>query len=327
MDIKVELEKKIVIYTVIVGDYDYLKDPEFVMENCDYICFTDNPNLCSEIWQIKLLDNTNLDDTRWNRKYKILPHKYLSDYEWSIYIDGNVRLIGDMREYILNESKGKPMLCLRHSSRNSLYEEAEECIKFHKDNEKTILNQIEGYKKEGYKGDNGLTVNNILVRNHMNPIVIKVMEDWWHEVETKSCRDQLSFRYVCWKNNFECDISELKCWKSPYWLNPGIHTSDIKKVEKELIEHIQLEDFYEYKIKEQEKYIKLKEQELKDANTLLGWKQQELKDANTQLEWKKQELKDANTRCEWKEQELNLIKNSKRWKLVNMFRGRNKNKN
>ena len=99
-----------------------------------------------------------------------------------------------------------------------------------------------------------------------------------------------------------------------------IYTSEIKEVEKELIEHIQLEDFYEYKIKGNEKYINLKEQELKDVNTQSGWKEQELKDANTQLGWKEQELKDANTQLGWKEQELYLIKNSKRWRVFNLFR-------
>lgn len=326
MNIKEELEKKIVVYTVIVGDYDYLKDPEYIMENCDYVCFTNNRRLESEIWKIVYIENSELDPTRWNRKYKILPHRYLSQYQWSIYVDGNVRLIGNLREYVQNESKGSPMLCLRHSTRESLYDEAEECIKFHKDNEEVIRKQIEGYKREGYKADNGLTVNNILVRKHMEPDVIELMEAWWSEVEKKSCRDQLSFRYVCWKKNFECDISDLKCWKSKYWLNPGIHTSKIENVEKELIDHIQQEAFYEYKIKEQDDRLKKyeqqlvrQEQELKDANIQLGWKEQELKDANTQLGWKEQELKDANIQLGWAEQELKLIKESKRWKLVNLL--------
>ena len=28
------------------------------------------------------------------------------------------------------------------------------------------------------------------------------MEDWWKIVSTQSKRDQLSFNYVAWKNNF-----------------------------------------------------------------------------------------------------------------------------
>ena len=100
-------EKRIVVYTVIMGDYDYLKDPEYVMENCDYICFTNNPDLKSDIWEIRYDSNTELDNTRWQRRHKVLAHEYLPDtYEWCIYVDGNVRITGDLRKYINLESGG-----------------------------------------------------------------------------------------------------------------------------------------------------------------------------------------------------------------------------
>ena len=120
--------------------------------------------------------------------------------------------------------------------------------------------------------------------------------------------------YVCWKNKFDYDEADLKCWRSKYWSNPGIHTSDIKVVEDELIDHLQLEDYYLYQIKEKEEYIKLKEQELKDARTYIGWKEQELKDSKTQLSWKEQELKDARTYISWKEQELKDANTQLQWK-------------
>lgn len=40
--------KKIVIYTAFTGNYDNLKEPEYIDENCDYVCFTDNPNIKSK---------------------------------------------------------------------------------------------------------------------------------------------------------------------------------------------------------------------------------------------------------------------------------------
>ena len=67
----------------------------------------------------------------------------------------------------------------------------------------------------------------------MDPQVIELMKIWWNEVEQKSRRDQLSFNYGCQKKLLQYDVSELKCWKSPYWMNLGIHTSDIRAVEKE----------------------------------------------------------------------------------------------
>ena len=77
---------KLVIYTVIIDGYDTLKEPEFLDENCDYVCFTNDKKLTSEIWQIRLIEETHLDNTRLQRMYKILPHRFLSEYEYSIYI-------------------------------------------------------------------------------------------------------------------------------------------------------------------------------------------------------------------------------------------------
>lgn len=301
---KLGVPKNIVVYTVIMGDYDYLKDPEYIMENCDYICFTNNPDLKSDIWQIRYDADTQLDDTKWQRRHKVMVHEYLPEYEWSIYVDGNVRIIGDFRKYIREESKGASMLCLKHPDRDNAYDEAEECIRLGKDNPEIIRKQMEGYRKEGYQADNGLAVTNVLVRKHMQSEIIKLMEIWWKEIETKSRRDQLSFNYACWKAGFKYDVSEMKCWKSEYWMNPGIHTSEIKLCEYELIEHLQLEAYIKYLLNEKDKYIALKEQELRDANTQLEWKEQELRDANTRYEWKEKELEDANIRYGWKEQEL-----------------------
>ena len=39
-------------------------------------------------------------------------------------------------------------------------------------------------------------------RKHNETNVIETMEDWWTEIKHHSRRDQLSFNYTAWKNNF-----------------------------------------------------------------------------------------------------------------------------
>ena len=289
---------RLVIYTVIIDGYDTLKEPEFLDENCDYVCFTNDKKLTSEIWQTRLIEDTHIDNTRLQRMYKILPHRFLSEYEYSIYIDGNVRIIGSFRDFVKKEWRGASLLGLKHPSRDNVYDEAEACINFNKDDPEIIRKQIEKYKSEGYMADNGLTVNNIIFRKNNDQQLIKVMEDWWEEIQNNSRRDQLSFCYVCWKNHFKYDVSELKCYRSDYWLNPGIHTDNIRDVEKELIDHIQQVDYYQYLIKEKELYISLKEQEYKEAiflkeqmhESVLAQKEQEKIEA---LALKKEEYENA----------------------------------
>jgi hypothetical protein len=65
-----------------------------------------------------------------------------------------------------------------------------------------ITRQLEQYRSEGFPVNYGLTENNVLIRRHNDPTIIKLMEDWWRELLAQSRRDQLSFPYVAWRNNF-----------------------------------------------------------------------------------------------------------------------------
>lgn len=265
---------RLVIYTVIAGNYDTLKDPEFIDENCDYVCFTDSGELASGIWQVRMMEDAGLDSTRHQRMYKVLPHRFLPEYEYSVYVDGNVRITGSLRDFVRNQWKGAPLLGLKHPSRDNVYDEAEACINLGKDDPGIIRRQIARYRSEGYRADNGLTVTNIMFRRHKDKRLVKVMEDWWDEIRENSRRDQLSFCYVCWKNHFEYDVSDLKSYRSEYWMNPGIHTDSIRDVEVELIDHIQQADYHEYLIREKDRCIAQKEQEKAEA---VAAKEQEFK--------------------------------------------------
>lgn len=104
-----------------------------------------------------------------------------------------------------------------------------------------------------------VTANSMIFRKNKDEKLMKVMEDWWDEILNNGRRDQLSFCYVCWKNNFEFDVSELKCYRSDYWLSPSIHTDNIREVEKELIDHIQFADYLQNIIKEKNKCLSFTE--------------------------------------------------------------------
>ena len=89
-----------VIYTTIFGEYDTLINPHFIDKGWDYICFTDNENLSSDVWEIKKCTPYYTDLTRSAKRYKILPHRFLKDYEYSIFIDGNLTVRGNIDQLI-----------------------------------------------------------------------------------------------------------------------------------------------------------------------------------------------------------------------------------
>lgn len=207
---------KKVVYTAITGNFDDLLIPEYVNEDWDYICFSDT-DIKSDFWQIKKMDDSDLDIVRKAKKYKILPHIYLSEYDYSIYIDGNFVIIGDMNEYVNKYVTTAPMLCLTHPERNCIYDEAEACISLKKDSKNIIRAQINKYLVEKYPKNNGLIAGGILFRKHNDQVIKDVMNAWWNEIKSHSYRDQLSFNYVCWKKYFEYDICGLSCWGNEYF--------------------------------------------------------------------------------------------------------------
>ena len=208
---------KKVVYTAITGDYDELFTPVYINDNWDYVCFTDNNNLKSDFWQIRKMKDLKLDKVKKARNYKILPHLYLQEYQYSLWIDGNFRIIGDIDEYIRRFSKDKSMLCFVHPERKCIYDEAEVCIKLNKDSDEIIKKQIKEYQSENYPENRGLIASGILFRKHNDPIIINLMNKWWDELKLHSFRDQLSFDYVCWKKSFDYDKCDLCCWETEYF--------------------------------------------------------------------------------------------------------------
>lgn len=228
---------KIAIYTSIFGGYDELYDNQYPIEGVDYICFTDS-NIKSNTWKIIKSTPIYTDPNRNAKKYKILPHRYLPEYDYSIWIDGNLRVISDIRPLC----SGNPHKVYDHmkvvDKRNCIYEEAafilnagernykerpDRGMLCWKDNPSLIKKQINKYISEGYPRDNGLATNPILVRNHNNSEVIKNMEDWWEEIKYFSKRDQLSFNYIAWKNKYNFSYLEGDSRNNKYFISMGKH--------------------------------------------------------------------------------------------------------
>lgn len=209
----------IVIYTAIFGNRDKLQDPEFVPPNVDFVCFTDQ-NFTSKIWNIKKVAPPIPSDlTRSNREFKLLAHKFLPEYSYSIYIDGNIIVIDDVTELIqfyLKDANMAAFDCAMYSylPSASVHEQAERLLSPGQEQRNgvardEILNQLKVYEEEGFPDNNGCIMGMLLVRRHNQPDVIAAMEAWWNEVMARTKRDLLSFNYVAWKHNFKFNYIPL----------------------------------------------------------------------------------------------------------------------
>ena len=234
------MKNKIVIYTTIFGGKDNLIEPEFIPDGCDFVCFTDQ-DFISDTWKIKRVKPEFEDPNRSAKIYKILPHKYLLEYEISIWIDGNLLVRGDVNKLINDYLKNNNLAAFSHNKhtkrwkklfwvknaedcRDCIFDESGYLLKIgedgkYKDNADLIRIQIEKYRNEGYPENNGLIVGMIILRKHNESDVVKTMEDWWQEIENGSRRDQLSFNYVAWKNKLNFVYMKGDSRRNKYFLH------------------------------------------------------------------------------------------------------------
>lgn len=218
------MQNKKVIYTAIFGGKDDLNEPLFLPAGFDFVCFTDNKNLQSKHWNIRVVEPLFSDPVRNARYHKIMAHKVLPEYDQSIWIDGNMVVQGDCNKLVKKYLSQHSFATYDHSkqkrrlwrmfwitdkklARDCVYDELQSLILrteqgIYMDDVVTMKNQVARYAKEGYPKHNGLAVTMVLLRNHHDPEVIELMNAWWNELSSGSRRDQLSFNYVAWKLNF-----------------------------------------------------------------------------------------------------------------------------
>jgi GT2 family glycosyltransferase/glycosyltransferase involved in cell wall biosynthesis len=193
-----------VVYTAIVGHYDELKAPAVIADDWDYICFSDAPIEAPYPWRIFGIDYFNMDPKRVSGYLKTHPHIYLSEYEWSVWVDANIKL-GTDPLFFLNvvNTEGARVGSYLHQDRDCLFEEAMEVVRRRKDDAEVVKEHINRYRNERFPRNFGLYETNVLLRKHNDPMVRKLDVEWWKEIDSGSRRDQLSLTYVLWKHDFK----------------------------------------------------------------------------------------------------------------------------
>jgi len=232
---------KKVIYTSVFGcseeDNYHLHSPEVSLEGWDFICFTDDTNFKSDIWEVRLVKPLYDDGARNAKRYKLKPHVYLRDYDISIWHDIEVKITKDVDSLVDEMLKDNNLAILNHelcgrtvsgnlNVRKCVYEEAEfiqwlgdnNPKKKYKDNMDIIHSQVDKYKKEGYPKNNGLARTTVILMRHNEDDVKRQMNAWWEEMKYGSRRDQISFNYSAWKNDFKFNYMQEDIDDNPYFL-------------------------------------------------------------------------------------------------------------
>ena len=207
---------RIAVYTVIINGYDNLLEPKFVADNCDYYLISDGvkpPE--NSVWKQRNIPDSikeellNMNPTYVNRYLKMLPHLVFPDYDYSVYLDGNIQIITDPTEFI-NRLPKCGVSIHKHITRDCVYDEADAIILQKKAPEKPMKELVKFLKKEKMPRNYGMLECGVLVRDHKNPQCIQIMEDWWKMFQRFPYRDQMLLPYVLYKLGIKPDeISNL----------------------------------------------------------------------------------------------------------------------
>jgi hypothetical protein len=207
----------ITVVTALFGGRLELLEPGFASADVAFVAFTDDPDVRSRWWTVKLVPrDSGTTPRRQAKRYKVLPHEYLPHSEYSLWIDSDVSLAVDPNDLVARHLKDSDLALFTHPWRDCIYDEAEVCADIGLDSPERIRRQIERYRSEGYPPRNGLHACRILLRRH-TPAIRALNEAWWAEITRDSVRDQISFGYVCWRLGVAVRLLPGMAYENPFF--------------------------------------------------------------------------------------------------------------
>ena len=174
----------------------------------DYLMFTDQDLPVNSVWSkvdiTQMEEYGKISNVELNRKIKILQCDILKQYDYTIYVDGNIELVTGVSP-IISDMGNCSFAVHYHRTRDCIYDEVVSVKHLKRVSGEEMDKQMEHYKAQGYPLHYGLYENSILVRDNRDKDTRDLMKAWWAEYIRFPTRDQLSLPYVIWKCNYNKD--------------------------------------------------------------------------------------------------------------------------
>lgn len=191
-----------IVYTSIYGNYDNLKSQPDI--GADYICFTDNPDLKSETWDVRYEPIYEHLHPRLRAKF----HKLICPFDTlSLYIDGSIEIVDpNILEELGAFMKNGFAMYQHPSGRDCIKSEVRESLLLEKYKDLPIKEQVDYYFSQGMPERFGLWACGLIMRDGKHS---DFGSKWMLENTLWTYQDQLSLPYVVWKEKFKLDTITL----------------------------------------------------------------------------------------------------------------------
>ena len=190
--------KKLAVVSAIFGGYDRLLpiDPSW-LGDADFYLLSDRFFSNNNHWKQIHGNYHNADPTRRARFCKLHLPTYFSEYDWVMWVDGNILICSNPVE-VLNglDLANIDFATFDHPDRNSLINEAATCARMGKEDAKVLAGHLRNIQNhDGFLGST-LYETMVLVLRPSSPSVRAASAAWWRFMMSGSRRDQLSLPLV-----------------------------------------------------------------------------------------------------------------------------------
>lgn len=194
--------KELVVYKALFGGYDNIEaiNPDLVCENTDYFVISDTDLELPKPWRLikvcRQFDSHALE----NRFYKMNGLAEFKKYKYSVYLDGNINLIGHLNRLINTLDSDKDIYAFSHPKRNNVADEFKACVIYNK----ITLKQYRESNTPKYHAFKNTSVGmfecGILIRQPNSLMLEQAMCEWFDLFKSHIHRDQLYFPYILEKH-------------------------------------------------------------------------------------------------------------------------------
>lgn len=204
-----ETKPKIAVVTASIGSKD-IQEPPILFDNTDFYAFVDESKLnIKDSWKRNKFIDFSFDTVYKNRRnakiYKVLPHFFVPDYDYYIWIDSTHYVAMEPIKIIDDLLSDSDIAVFKHPERNCVYEEAEFVKKINYDHHNLIDSVLEFYRNQNYPRNSGLYENPARIQRN-TPEIQKMMFSWWEMICKYTSRDQITFPYVLNRYNIKPTI-------------------------------------------------------------------------------------------------------------------------
>jgi hypothetical protein len=214
------------VYTALLGRYEALAEqPVAVDSQVPFICLTDDPDLRSDTWDVRLVEPAlDMDPVRSARALKITGHEEVAAYDETLWIDARVRLQTDPSTILDSWLDGADLAVAKHSFRPDVVTEFEEVLIAGLDESSRLYEQLTHYATTSAALLEAQVPWTAILARRRTPEVERAMDEWLLHVVRYSRRDQLSFVHAVARAGVEARLVEIDNYRSDLHVWLGVES-------------------------------------------------------------------------------------------------------